>query len=226
MTRLLTVTASSPGAGKSTLCEGMVDWLRAQGFRVDHFREEDVLTREAFAPLAREFTSGGDVDLSTLLDTTENYLDGLDAQGVDFAVTDALVPFIPSLRGWGHDESVIAGFLHDLDARLAGADPVVVYLDDEPSRALARAIGREGPVWKDWFLAKLGTYPVEPPVRDLEGAYAYLRHERTVTLRLLANLPWQVIVIAQSDPPSAAAVQHAARQQLEPLVVPPAHHGQ
>ncbi|GAA1488374.1 hypothetical protein [Brachybacterium sacelli] len=225
MTRLLAVTASSPGAGKSTLCDGLVAWLRAQGLRVDHFREEEVLTREAFAPLAQEFSAGGEVQLSTLLDTTEDYLGRLDAQGVDVAVTDALVPFIPSLRGWGHDESGIADFLRDLEARLMGSDPIVVYLDEEPPRALARAIEREGPAWQDWFLTKLGSYPVEPPVRDLEGAHAYFRYERTVTLRLLEDLPWQVIVVPQSDPPSAADVLHTARRQLEPLLVPPANPG-
>lgn len=63
-------------------------------------------------------------------------------------------------------------------------------------------------------------------MRDLESAYAHLRHERTVTMRLLEDLPWQVIVVAQSDPPSAADVMHAARRQLGPFVVPPAHLGQ
>lgn len=214
MTRLITVAAASPGAGKSTLAAGLVDWLRDRGLRVDHFREEEVLTRTPFMSLAREFTATGRVHPSTLLETTQAYLAGLDAEGVDVAVTDALVPFVPSLMGWGYDEAAIASFLADLAARIGWAEPIVVYLDDDPSPALARAIDREGPAWQDWLLAKLGAYPVNPPVRDLDTACGYLRYERAVTLRLLAELPWQVLVIDQPDPPSATSVQRLARQRL------------
>ncbi|APX32789.1 hypothetical protein BH708_08715 [Brachybacterium sp. P6-10-X1] len=76
MTQLVAVAASSPGAGKSTLSAHLVGWLRDQGLQVDHFREEDVLTRDAFAPLAREFASTGEVRASTLLTTTAEYLEG------------------------------------------------------------------------------------------------------------------------------------------------------
>ena len=117
MTRLVAVAGSSPDAGKSTLCAGLADWLRAGGLQVDHFKEEEVLTRDAFAPLAREFTTTGAVQLQTLLETTESYLATAEEQGVDVAVTDALVPFVPSLMGWGYSEAAMTGFLAELAGR-------------------------------------------------------------------------------------------------------------
>lgn len=173
-----------------------------------------MLTREAFTPLAREFTSTGEVQLPTLLATTKAYLTDLNAQGIDVAVTDALVPFVPSLMGWGYSEADMASFLQELAVDLAWVAPIVLYLDDDPSLTVARAVEREGPAWHDWLVAKLGSYPVEPPVHDLATAYQYLRRERDVTLRLLADLPWQVLVVDQTDPPSADDVQRIAREQL------------
>lgn len=214
MTRLVAVAGAAPGAGKSTLCAGLADWLSEHGLNVAHFREQDVLTHEAFAPLAREFTTSGAVCPTTLLETTEAYLTGLNARGIDVAVTDALVPFVPSLMGWGYSETAMASFLQELTARLAWAEPVVVYLDDDPSPALARAIEREGPAWQDWLLNKLGDYPVQPAICDLETAADYLRYERQVTLRLVTELPWQLVVVTQTDPPSATDVQRIARERL------------
>lgn len=173
-----------------------------------------MLTRAAFAPLASEFTSTGEVQPETLLETTVAYLNGATAEGFDVALTDALVPFVPSLMGWGYGEQEIAGFLRGLAARLLAADPVVVYLDDDPSVTVARAVQREGPAWQDWLVDKLAGYPVEPPVRDLRAAVDYLRYEREATLRLLADLPWPVIVINPSAVAGADEVHRLACEQL------------
>lgn len=214
VTCLVAVAGTSPGAGKSTLCAGIADWLRTRRLEVDHFREEEVLTRDEFGPLAREFTATGEVQLSTLLETTERYLAGAMRQGVDVALTDALVPFVPSPMGWGYDQAAMTDFLKELAGRISAATPIVVYLDDDPAAAVPRAVEREGAEWKDWLLRKLGQYPVEPAIRDLDTACGYLRHERDVTLRLLAQLPWQVIVLEQTSPPSPTGVLHIARERL------------
>lgn len=173
-----------------------------------------MLTRREFASLAQEFTSIGEVRLQTLLDTTVAYLAAADANNVEVAITDALVPFVPSLMGWGYSKAAMADFLQQLASRIASTHPTVVYLDDDPAAAVARAVEREGPAWLDWLITKLSHYPVTPAVHDFETACTYLRHERKATLELLADLPWQVIVVSQPDPPSATAVQHIARERL------------
>lgn len=132
MTRLVAVTGVAPGVGKSTLCTELREWASLRCPRVEHFREEEVLTCTAFAALAVEFTRTGRVALQTLLDSTEAYLADAAARHIDVVVTDALVPFVHSLTGWGHDEQAIAGFLRDLAVRLNDARPIVVYLNDDP----------------------------------------------------------------------------------------------
>lgn len=44
-----------PGIGKSMLCVGLPGWLADAGMRVDHFQEEEILTRPQYAAVAREF---------------------------------------------------------------------------------------------------------------------------------------------------------------------------
>ncbi|MGH3897326.1 MAG: hypothetical protein ACRDTA_03560 [Pseudonocardiaceae bacterium] len=168
MTRLIAVAGAAPGAGKSTLSGSLRDWLIARRLKVDHVQEEEVLTRREFAPLAREFTNTGEVQLQTLLDTTVVYLDTVEAAGMDLAITDALIPFVPSLMGWGYSEAAIVNFLEELASRIDWTKPTVVYLDDDPALAVARAVEREGSPWLDWLVTKLGQYPVSPAVCDLK----------------------------------------------------------
>lgn len=107
---------------------------------------------ERFAPISLSKVMStnrpANASLSFALKSTEAYLAGLNAEGIDVAVTDALVPFVPSLIGWGYSESAMASFLQDLAARIAWAEPTVLYLDDDPALAVPRAIDREGPEWK------------------------------------------------------------------------------
>ena len=80
MTVLITVWGASPGVGKSTLCAGLSQWLADAGLRVDHFREEEILTRPQFAAVAEDFKATGAVDLGTLIATTAQFVDSVLAQ--------------------------------------------------------------------------------------------------------------------------------------------------
>ncbi|WP_405950633.1 nucleoside-triphosphatase [Streptomyces prunicolor] len=59
MTVLVTVWEAAPGVGKSTLCDGLSRSLAGAGLRVDHFREEKILSRSEFAAVAGEFGATG-----------------------------------------------------------------------------------------------------------------------------------------------------------------------
>ncbi|MER0481433.1 hypothetical protein ABR737_24365 [Streptomyces sp. Edi2] len=197
MTRhLIAVIGNSPGVGKSTLCHSLAAWLRDAGATVDHFQEADILTRPAFRRVAEEFADGNNsVHPETLIESTRTCLAESRTAGIDVLVTDALLPFIPSLVAWGHDEPAIAGVLHELTTAVEPTQVTVVYLHDDPSTALHRAITREGPDWEHWYLTKLAASPGTRSVHDLASAAAHLRHETTLTQRLLATTPWTVLTV-------------------------------
>lgn len=209
MTRLIAIVGSSPGIGKSTACTHLARRLRDAGLRVDHFAEEDILTRPAFAPVAWAFTETGVVAPEVLLSATTAFVAEARRGGWDVVVADALVPYVPSLRAWGHSEAEIAAFLDDLEAVLRPLDPAFCFLDGDPAEALPRAIEREEPGWADWFVDKLSRYEVTPPVHDLPSAVDYLADERAAFRRLLARAGWRVHLVSDAHRRSVAELDTA-----------------
>ena len=123
---LIAVAGAAPGIGKSTLCTALAGWLSGLGLRVDHFREDEVLTREEFSSVAAEFEARGAVQLPTLLNGVAAFVLSIQAGGDDVVIADSLVPFIPSLLAWGHSEDAMTRFLHDLTCLLKPVAPIVV----------------------------------------------------------------------------------------------------
>lgn len=216
MTILITVWGASPGMGKSTLCTGLARRLTDAGLRVDHFREEDIMTRPQFAAVAEEFTATGRVEPATLLAATARFVESVLRSDDDVVIADALVPFVPTLLAMGHDEPAIDAFLADLTPVLAPVGPVMVFLDGDAATALPRAARREGPHWLDWYVAKLARYRVEPAVTDAASAVTYLRRERAATLATVRRSRWQLVVVDQADRLSPAEVLEAAQHGLQP----------
>ncbi|WP_405409101.1 hypothetical protein [Streptomyces decoyicus] len=219
MTRhLIAVVGNSPGVGKSTLCHSLATWFANTGATVDHFREADILTRPAFRPVAEEFADGNNsVRPETLIESTRAYVAESRAAGIDVLVTDALLPFIPSLVAWGHDEPAIAQVLRELTTAVEPTPVTVVYVHDDPSTALHRAVVREGPAWESWYISKLAASPGTRSVHDLPSAAAHLRHEAALTLRLLTATPWNVITVDVTDLDASQTAAHV-RHQLTALL--------
>ncbi|KUL49360.1 hypothetical protein ADL22_08575 [Streptomyces sp. NRRL F-4489] len=214
----MSVIGNSPGVGKSTLCRSLATWLAESGATVEHFAEADILTHPAFRPVAEEFGDGtGTVRPDTLVAATRAYVTGARAAGTDFLVTDALLPFIPSLVAWGHDEPAIAAVLADLAAAVHPTQVTVVYVQDDPATALRRAIDREGPAWADWYVSKLAASPGTRTVHDLDSAAAHLRHETALTERLLATTPWHVLPVHTTTRTPTQTATHT-RTHLTPLL--------
>lgn len=191
---LISVIGSSPGVGKSTLCRAVAGWLTGTGVAVDHFEEADILTRSAFRAVAEEFAGGAaSVRPATLVECTRAYVAESLAAGKGYLVTDALLPFIPSLVAWGHDEKTLVHVMEELARAVEPAQVTVVYVHDDPERALRRAVEREGDAWEDWYVRKLAGSPGTRGVHDLASAAAHLRFEADLTCRLLARTPWHVL---------------------------------
>jgi hypothetical protein len=214
VTTLITVWGASPGIGKSTLSARLVDCLAATGLRVDHFREEEILTRPEFAEVAREFGDAGTVGLATLGEATDRFVRTMLAGPYDIVVADALVPYVPTLLALGHGDEVIDTFLCEITAVLAPVCPVMVFLDGVAEVGLARAAEREGPGWLDWYVGKLAGYGVSPPVSGPESAADYLRRERRVTLDAVARHGWSLVLVERSDELTPDQVLAVVEQRL------------
>ncbi|WP_327659863.1 MULTISPECIES: hypothetical protein [unclassified Streptomyces] len=218
MTVLITVCGASPGVGKSTLCAGLAQWLADSGLRVDHFREEEILTRPQFATVAEEFKAAGTVELGTLIAATRQFVDSALASNDDVVVADALVPFVPTLLAMRHDEETIDAFMIALTEVLAPVRPLMVYLDGNAEAALSRAAQREGAQWLDWYVEKLARYEVSPPVTDVASAVTYLRRERAVTLDAVRRRGWELVVIERADELAQDQVLRVAQRELGPYL--------
>jgi hypothetical protein len=218
VTILVSVWGAAPGVGKSTLCAGLCAQLAGAGLRVDHFTEEEILTRPEFDEVAAEFLGAGAVELRTLLRAAARFADAIRAAGDDVVVADALVPFVPTLLAMGHDDRAVAAFTVELGGTLSGLSPVLIYLDGSAGAALARAAGREGPQWLDEYVGKLARYGVRPPVRDLPSAVEYLRRERAVTLAAARRMGWPLIRVDKATELSPGEVLAIARHGLRPWV--------
>jgi thymidylate kinase len=214
MAVLVAVWGASPGIGKSTLCAGLSEWLSRTGLQVDHFQEEEILTRPQYAEVASHFMATGEVEPGALLSATARFADSVLAAGADVVIADALMPYVPSLLAMGHSEQAISEFMADLAGILAPLRPVMIFLDGDASTALSRATAREEPGWLKWYIDKLARYQVHPEVHDSASAAEYLRRERAITLSVVSRQEWGLILIENATEQTPDEVLHAARQGL------------
>ena len=219
MTVLIAVWGASPGVGKSTLCTGLSAQLADAGMRVDHFREEEILTRPQFAAVAREFEATGAVEARTLLAATQQFVDAILTRDDDVVIADALVPFVPTLLAMGYGNEAIDTFIAELTAVLAPVAPVLVYLDGSAETGLSRAAERDGSQWLEWYIGKLARYEVSPRVADFASAAAYLRRERAVTLDAAQRHGWRLVEIEHSTELTPDEVLQTTLQQLQPWLI-------
>jgi thymidylate kinase len=204
--RFIAVAGSSPGVGKTTLCRSLARWLAEAGLRVDHFEEEHVLSHPRFARVAAEFTGTGVVDSASFVEATVGYLADAASAGVDVAITDAWVPWIPSLLAFGHTEQSIHAVLDDFTRKIDAVPTLAVYLDGDADTALRRAVAREEPGWLTWFgdkLARYGLVPADPTRTDLLD---YLTKQRQTELRALERQPWHLVVVERAHERAPDAV--------------------
>lgn len=194
--RVIAVDGVAPGIGKSTLAAALAVRLHERGSVVEHFREEDILSRPAFGAVARQFQETGRVEPVLLLSATERYLRDLRHDGVGVAVLDSLLPFVPSLLAWGHDLPTITAFVRDLTGILAQTRPLLVYLYGPVGAALERAVHREGEAWLSWLIGRYAG--AADPVTDLPSLHAHLDSRRRLTLRMLADCGWNLLVVADA----------------------------
>jgi thymidylate kinase len=215
---LIAVWGAAPGVGKSTLCAGLAGWLADAGLRVDHFADEEILTRPEFGEVAEHFEATGRVEAAMLLTAASRFAGSVLADGVDVVVADALVPFVPSLLAMGCSDQVVCAFVAELTGLLAPVQPVLVFLDGDTKTALARAAAREEPGWLEWYVGKLAGYGLTPKTGGPTAAASYLARERAVTLSAARYADWAVITIDRATDLAPADILRNAQQALSQQV--------
>ncbi|MBK3574712.1 hypothetical protein JHN63_12995 [Streptomyces sp. MBT65] len=65
---------------------------------MDHFREEEILTRPQLRSVAEEFEATEAVGRETLPAATARFVASVVARGDDVVIADALAPIMPALR--------------------------------------------------------------------------------------------------------------------------------
>jgi thymidylate kinase len=220
--RLLRVTVfvgviGGPGSGKSTLCTALAGHYEAAGQAVDHFREEEILSRPEFSRVAAEFGDGsGSVAPQTLIDGFTRYVDRSVADDIDLVITDALFPFIPSLLVWGHSEAEIARVVAELEEASAALTVIMVLLAADPAVTLPRAVEREGPGWIDGYIKKLSKGSGTSHVVNLSTAIDQLRREADVTRRLINQDRWTLVEVDATA--SAHAMTALVKRRLDAVL--------
>jgi thymidylate kinase len=217
--RLIAVSGASPGIGKSVLCQALAGWLTQAGLSVDHFEEDHVLRRPAFARVADDFQTTGRVRPRVLVDATVRYLRDAAADGTDVVVMDSLVPYVPSLLASGHHEQEITRIVSELAVRIGSIPVLIVFLDGDAVVGLRRASAREGEPWLRWYAAKLLRYGlIGDHQPDLATLREYLSHERATTLRVLQRQPWQLLIAEHADTTAPADLFATVRASVEPFL--------
>lgn len=217
---VVAVNGVAPGVGKSRLCNALGLRLSEAGWHVAQFPEEQILLHPVFAEVAAQFTSTGVIDPGVLVEASVTYLTQTADAGADVVVLDALIPYVPSLLAFGHDEEAINTIVAELTARITPTPVLAIFLDGDPDRALRRAVTREPDGWLDWFTAKLVRYRQISPDHSLEQVHAYLADVRGTTLRVLRRQPWALLVLAHADELPADQVTDLVHQHVIKTLTP------
>ena len=155
---LLVMMEGPPGAGKSTLAEGLTSALGARTFR---FGEQQLFELLEFADVARAFRTKTFPDTSMMLDAYRAFIDRIRAV-VDVVVFDwscvgmiedlpcaqpdrkSVTTHHPEMRA---DQEVLSG--HAREVRALADDGVLLVLDVPIADAIGRAHAQRGEQWFD-----------------------------------------------------------------------------
>lgn len=189
--RLIMVSGSSPGAGKSTLAAALARRFACQGAPCRLLSEDDLLRRDGFARFDRELGANDPHAIDALLAAARALaLEG--AGSGETRITDALLPGFFWLCGRYPPERV-AAFGDDLATVLSPLRPLIVHLDADIATALGRAGAVRGAGWPERMSGaarrwNLPSYPGPAP-RDLDDIVRFFAWLNDEMKRLFVRWP-------------------------------------
>lgn len=204
--RLVMITGSAPGAGKSTLMRGLAAGLRTGGNSVIEVDEDAVWGERQlgtlpvdyatawpeFRALLHERPCGGFPTVTALFDAFARVQRRVATARVwiqDWSWVD-LAGMLPWARA---DEGALLAFSCDLQRVARLLRPLVLHLRIDPHDSLRRAVAERGWVWFDRHAgASCDEGGREEQLRALAASY---RERERWRLRVLDGGGWNVVVI-------------------------------
>ena len=204
--RLIMITSSAPGAGKSTLMRGLAATLRDRGDSVAEVAEDAVWGERQLGTLPVEYAtawpefhtllherpSGGSPTATEVFDAFVRVQRRVAIAHVwiqDWSWID-LAGMLP----WAHaHEGALLAFSCDLQRAARSVSPLVLHLRIDPLDSLQRAVSERGWMWFDRHAgASFEDIGREERLQALAASYRERERRR---LRVLDTGGWDVVVI-------------------------------
>lgn len=199
--RLIMVTGSGPGAGKSTLSAFLYRQLLLRGIPAEWLYEEDLLRSQQLAPYRSAWRHGDPAAMPALLDAARTlFLDH--PQHGSVRVTDGLFPcFYWLLVKYRRAE--VEAYGRELAGMLQPLRPLVVHLDADIRAAFARAVASRGEAFgRDFTRVAAGwtlPYYPGPSVQTPEDYLALTEWLGAHTRELLRGWPSETLILNTTE---------------------------
>jgi hypothetical protein len=204
--RLILVTGSGPGTGKSSMSDALFRRLRLAGKPVQWIYESDLFRVDALKRFNEEVQQDDAAALDSLLaGVTE--LVALWRDSGETWIVDSLVPgyfgFFWLLGRYPLQEIEVMG--RRLWQLLELLHPLIVYLRADATSAYERAIADRGDEWGERMARLMQSWPLSHyppgPMRSRADMMSFLDWADRESRRLLAGWPGEMLVVDTTDMP-------------------------
>ncbi len=145
--RLILFYGAGSGLGKSTLAAGLTAQLLQSGKKARLVEEHDIYTIQVFEPYVQRVQQGYADDAVTLALCCKRYVQQLEECLPETAVLDSILPCWDWLLSADCALDAVVRFSDELQKQLAKLNPLLVIVEGDYDRALARAIAERGETW-------------------------------------------------------------------------------
>ncbi|GAA4983078.1 hypothetical protein [Actinopolymorpha pittospori] len=213
--RLVMLSGSCAGIGKSTLAEGLTRRLEEAGATVDLFGEHQIFARADFVDVAEAFRSREFPTPELFLPTYARVFDGFRAANA-WGVFDWHCAGMAADLPWAmRDHGRLARLCLDVRELAEDMDPVLLDLAGDVRTATERALAQRGDVWAKRY-ARLASDAGHTSGRIAERIVAWSRDQlgalREQELAAMRSAGWPVIELDATA--SAAEVLEQAWDAL------------
>lgn len=202
--RWIMLTGTSPGAGKTTLSEGLTEALRTQGVAVDLVQEEAIFERAEFTEAGRAFKTRRWASAEELLAGYERLVTKAERDG-STVIFDWSAAAMAEDLPWAEEQAALNDHVRHAKAIVSSLNPIVLFLEAPLEAAVDRATAQRGAKWLAEWTGNPGCADPSDTASNRERALANIGSgcigtERNRAAFLAAE--WPLIDLDASQPAS------------------------